>query len=108
MALFLVFDGVTKIIKVKPVVEACQKMKISPEMAVGAGLLLLACTTLHVMPRTAMLAGDSVDRLSRRLVATQWIDRSAIFLMNIGKVLFHRVRPHLEPLVRKPTAQGTA
>jgi len=45
VVLFLAFDGVTKVIRVAPAMEACQKMGIGPDLAVGIGLLLLACTT---------------------------------------------------------------
>jgi len=51
--LFLAFDGITKVVRVKPVMEACQKMGISPAMAVGIGVLLLACTVLAVGPAAA-------------------------------------------------------
>ena len=55
VVLFLAFDGITKVIRVTPVMEACQKMGIGPDMAVGIGILLLACTALYVIPRTAIL-----------------------------------------------------
>lgn len=55
VALFLAFDGLMKVIQVKPVIEASQKMGIGPGLAVGIGLLLLACTALYAIPRTAML-----------------------------------------------------
>ncbi|HEY1123726.1 MAG TPA: DoxX family protein, partial [Haloferula sp.] len=38
-----------------PVMEACQKMGISPDIAVGIGLLLLVCTAIYLVPRTAIL-----------------------------------------------------
>jgi hypothetical protein len=79
VVLFMVFDGVTKIIKVKPVMEACQKLNISPEMAVGLGLLLLACTALYVTPRTAVLGAILLTGYLGGGVATQLINRSAVF-----------------------------
>ena len=51
VVLFLVFDGITKVIRVTQVMEACQKMSISPEMAIGIGILLLACTALYAVPK---------------------------------------------------------
>lgn len=53
--LFLVFDGVTKVVKVAPVMEACEKLGLSPETAVAIGLLLLACTAVYAVPPTAVL-----------------------------------------------------
>jgi len=54
VVLFLAFDGITKVLRVAPVMEACQKMGISPNTAVGIGLLLLTCTIVYVIPRTAI------------------------------------------------------
>lgn len=55
VVLFLAFDGITKVIQFKPVIDACQKMGIGSGLAVSIGLLLLACTTLYVVPKTAIL-----------------------------------------------------
>lgn len=53
--LFLVFDGGTKVLRVTPVMEACARLGISPDMAVRIGVVLLACTTLYAIPKTAVL-----------------------------------------------------
>jgi|SRR4029079_11793264 hypothetical protein len=53
--LFLVFDGVTKIIKVAPVVEATEKLGIPQHAIVGIGMVLLFCTAIYGIPRTAVL-----------------------------------------------------
>jgi len=53
--LFLAFDGVTKIIKVAPVVEASEKLGIPPHTLLAIGIVLLACTTVYSIPRTAVL-----------------------------------------------------
>src|SRR6187402_183463 len=79
VVLFLVFDGITKVIKVKPVMEACQKMNISPEMAVGIGLLLLTCTALYVIPRTAILGAVLLTGYLGGGVALHLIARSGTF-----------------------------
>ena len=55
VVLFLAFDGITKVIRLTPVMEACEKMGISRGMAVGIGLLLLVCTVIYTAPRTAIL-----------------------------------------------------
>jgi len=55
VVLFLAFDGVTKVIRVAPVMEACQKVGIGPDLMVGIGILLLACTAIYATPRTAIL-----------------------------------------------------
>lgn len=53
--LFLAFDGVTKIIKVVPVVEASEKLGVPPDSLVAIGIVLLACTTIFAIPQTAVL-----------------------------------------------------
>lgn len=53
--LFLLFDGVMKLVKPAPVVEAMTKLGYHESAAVGIGLLLLACTMLYTLPRTSGL-----------------------------------------------------
>lgn len=55
VVLFLAFDGVTKIIQVAPVVEASAKLGVAQSSLVGLGIVLLACTTIYGIPRTAVL-----------------------------------------------------
>jgi hypothetical protein len=55
VVLFLVFDGVTKVIKVAPVIEACEKLGIPSSVVPGIGILLLVCTTVYAVPQTAVL-----------------------------------------------------
>ena len=55
VVLFLAFDGITKVIRVAPVVEACQKAGIASDLVTGIGLLLLVCTVIYIIPKTAIL-----------------------------------------------------
>ena len=55
VVLFLVFDGVTKIIRVAPVVEASEKLGLPPHTVLGIGMVLLACTVIYTIPQTAVL-----------------------------------------------------
>src|SRR6187402_1417774 len=79
VVLFLAFDGITKIIRVTPVMEACQKMGIGPDMAVGIGILLLACTAFYVIPRTAILGAILLTGYLGGAAAIHVIARSGIF-----------------------------
>jgi len=79
VVLFLAFDGITKVIRVTPVMEACQKMGIGPDMAVGIGILLLACTTLYATPKTAILGAILLTGYLGGAAATHVIARSGIF-----------------------------
>lgn len=55
MVLFLIFDGVTKLMKVEPVMKAAAQLGFTAAQMVGIGVLLLACTLLYVIPRTSIL-----------------------------------------------------
>jgi hypothetical protein len=52
---FLIFDGVTKIIQVAPVVEASTKLGLDRESIPWIGVVLLVCTALYAIPATAIL-----------------------------------------------------
>lgn len=79
VVLFLVFDGVTKVMRVAPVMEACQKMGIGPDLSVGIGFLLLACTAIYVVPRTAILGAILLTGYLGGATATHVIHQSGIF-----------------------------
>src|SRR6185436_18101179 len=79
VVLFLTFDGITKVIRVAPVVEACQKMGIGADLVVGIGLLLLACTALYVYPKTAILGAILLSGYLGGAAATHVIAKSGIF-----------------------------
>jgi len=55
LVLFLSFDGVTKVIKVTPVMEACERLGLPPHTVAGIGVLLLVCTAIYSVPPTAVL-----------------------------------------------------
>ena len=55
VVLFLAFDGVTKIIKVTPVMEACEELGVPSHTVAGRGVLLVACTAFYALPQTAVL-----------------------------------------------------
>ena len=54
-ALFLIVDAVMKLIKPAPVVEATVKLGYSESVIVPLGIVLLICTVLYLIPRTAVL-----------------------------------------------------
>jgi hypothetical protein len=53
--LFLTFDGVTKIIKIAPVLEATERLGVPQHTLFGIGLVLLICTAIYAIPQTAVL-----------------------------------------------------
>jgi hypothetical protein len=52
---FLLFDGVAKMMRVAPVLEACARLGVSQNLVVGIGAILLACVVVYAIPRTAVL-----------------------------------------------------
>lgn len=54
-ALFLLVDAVMKLIKPAPVVEGTVQLGYSESVIVPLGIVLLVCTVLYLIPRTAIL-----------------------------------------------------
>src|SRR5260221_4257267 len=55
VTLFLGFDGVTKIIKVAPVVEASKRLGVPQHTILSIGVVLVACTMIYAFPQSAVL-----------------------------------------------------
>ena len=53
--LFLLMDGIMKLIKPAPVVDATVKLGYPATTIVPLGIVLLICTLLYVIPRTSVL-----------------------------------------------------
>ncbi|HEX9426125.1 MAG TPA: DoxX family protein [Pyrinomonadaceae bacterium] len=54
-ALFLLLDGILKLVKPAPVVEATLRLGYAESVIAGLGIVLTACTLLYVIPCTAIL-----------------------------------------------------
>lgn len=52
--LFMLFDGITKLAMEHHVVEATAKIGYPPEVIRPLGIVLLVCTILYAIPRTAI------------------------------------------------------
>jgi len=55
VVLFMLFDCITKIIKLPQVIDASVKMGFTVSMVVGIGWTLLVCVILYVIPQTSIL-----------------------------------------------------
>jgi hypothetical protein len=53
--LFLLVDGVMKLIKPPPVVQATVDLGYPESRIIGLGIVLLACVVLYVIPKTSLL-----------------------------------------------------
>jgi DoxX-like family len=54
-ALYLLFDGVMKLVKPAFVVDATVRLGYPESVILGLGIILTACTVIYVIPRTAVL-----------------------------------------------------
>jgi len=54
-ALFLLIDGIMKLVKPAVVVEATVKLGYSESVITGLGIVLVACTIIYLIPRTTVL-----------------------------------------------------
>lgn len=54
-ALFLLADGIMKLVKPAPVVEATVKLGYSENVIVPLGIVLIVCTILYLAPVTSVL-----------------------------------------------------
>jgi hypothetical protein len=85
-ALFLAFDGVIKVLNLQPVAEASQLLGLPVELAPGVGILLLACLTLYLLPRTAALGA---------VLLTGYLGGAISLQLRIGAPLFSLIFPVL-------------
>jgi hypothetical protein len=68
---FLLMDGAMKLWKPPAVLEATRQLGFPESGIVGIGVLLLACTLLHTVPRTAILGAVLLTGYLGGAVATQ-------------------------------------
>lgn len=79
LVLFLVFDGGTKVIKEPHVIAASAKLGIAEGSILAIGAVLLACTLLYVIPRTAILGAILLTGYLGGAVAANVIAHSPTF-----------------------------
>jgi hypothetical protein len=84
MVLFLVFDGVTKLMKVPQVLEAQARLGYPANHAFGIGITVLACTLVYVIPRTSILGA---------ILLTGYLGGAVASQVRIGAPLFDTVFP---------------
>ena len=79
VVLFLLFDSVTKLMKVEPVLKAAAQLGFSAEQMFGIGLVLMICTATYVIPRTAVLGAILLTGYLGGATAIQVHARNPIF-----------------------------
>ena len=80
--LFLLFDAVIKLLAINPVTESFIKLGYQPTIAVGIGILELACIVIYLMPRTSILGAILVTGYLGGAIATH---------LRVGDPLFTHV-----------------
>jgi hypothetical protein len=68
--LFLTFDGMMKLAKIQPVIEATQRLGYSESTARPLGIVLLACLALYLVRRTAVLGAVLITAFLGGAIAT--------------------------------------
>lgn len=80
--LFLLFDGVGKVLKLAPVVETTVNLGYPESLIVGLGIVMLICTVLYLIPKTSVLGAILLTAFLGGAVATN---------LRVGTPLFSHV-----------------
>lgn len=77
--LFLLLDGVAKLFKPGPVIEGTVKLGYSESVIIPLGIVLIVCTVLYLIPRTAVLGAILLTGYLGGAVATHVRAADGIF-----------------------------
>lgn len=80
--LFLIFDGVIKVMVIEPVVEASARLGLPVDVARGIGILELVCVAVYLIPRTSVLGA---------VLLTGFLGGAIAIHVRIGDPLFSHV-----------------
>lgn len=69
--LFLLLDGVMKLFKPKPVIDATVRLGFSESVIIPIGIVLVICTVVYVIPQTSVLGAILLTGYLGGAVATQ-------------------------------------
>jgi len=84
VVLFLIFDGAMKVIEERHVIAASAELGYPVSSMVWIGALLLFCTLLYVIPRTAILGG---------ILLTGYLGGAVASNVRIGHPVFECIFP---------------
>ena len=82
--LFLLFDGVTKVMKVAPVLQASAQLGFPVSLIVTIGAVLVICTVIYVIPSTSILGA---------ILLTGYLGGAVAIQARIGNPLFETFFP---------------
>jgi hypothetical protein len=86
-AVFIAIDGVMKLATPEPVVEAMAKLGYPDRLAVGIGVLVLACLAVHLYPRTAILGAVLLTGFLGGAIASQVRIEAGVFSLVFPVIL---------------------
>jgi cytochrome c biogenesis factor len=84
VVLFLLFDSITKVLKVRAVIEASAQLGFPVSAIVTIGVILLVCTVLYVIPQTAVLG---------TILLTGFLGGAVAANIRIGNPMFNTLFP---------------
>lgn len=92
-ALFLLLDGVMKLVKTEEAIEGTIKLEYSESVILPLGIVLLACTIVYLIPRTAVLGAILLTGYLGGAVATHMrlgnpLPTHTLFPVYIGALLW--------------------
>jgi len=77
--LFMVFDGVTKLIKIAPVVQAMIQGGFAASLAPVIGVIVLVCTIVYAIPRTSILGA---------ILLTAYLGGATVTNLRVGQPVY--------------------
>ena len=77
--LFLLFDGIMKLVRPLPVTQAMAQLGFPQQLSVPIGIILLLCTALYAIPSTSVLGA---------VLLTGYLGGAVVSQLRIGASLF--------------------
>ncbi len=84
VVLFLLFDSITKLMKVAPVLEASAQLGYPVSTIVGIGITALVCTVVYAIPQTSVLGA---------ILLTGYLGGAVASNVRIGNPMFNTLFP---------------
>jgi hypothetical protein len=84
VVLFLLFDSITKVLKVRAVLEASAQLGYPVNAIVTIGIILLVCTAFYIIPQTAVLGA---------ILLTGYLGGAVAANLRIGSAMFNTFFP---------------
>jgi hypothetical protein len=84
VVLFLLFDSITKVLKVRAVMEASAQLGYPANTIFAIGIILLVCTLFYIIPQTAVLGA---------ILLTGYLGGAVAANLRIGSSMFNTLFP---------------